>query len=85
MSFVAEIIHSLIRLITLIIVIDAVLSYFMSPFHPIRQTLDKFVEPMLAPVRKILPPMGGIDFSPLVLIILLQVLDTVIINILFRL
>lgn len=36
-------------------------------------SINRLLEPVLAPVRRILPPTGAIDFSPLVLIILLQV------------
>jgi len=47
----------------------------MSPYHPVRVTLDKLVNPFLAPIRRILPQTGMLDFSPVVLIILLQVLE----------
>jgi YggT family protein len=33
--------------------------------------LDRFFNPMLAPIRKILPDMGGIDLAPMVLILLI--------------
>ena len=46
----------------------------MSPYHPVREVVDRVVNPMLAPIRQVMPFMGGLDFSPLVLIILLQVL-----------
>jgi YggT family protein len=32
-------------------------------------------EPILAPVRRLLPPFGGLDFSPLIVIIVLQVIN----------
>jgi YggT family protein len=38
--------------------------------------LHRLTEPVLAPIRKVLPPMGGIDFSPLVLLIGLRVLTS---------
>ena len=56
---------------------QVILSYFMSPFHPVRQFIDRIVEPMLRPIRRLLPQTGMIDFSPLVLIILLQVINGV--------
>jgi YggT family protein len=46
----------------------------MDPYHPVRRTLSQIVEPLLAPIRRVIPPVGGLDFSPLVLIIILQVL-----------
>lgn len=84
MVIIASIIHRLIQLVTLVVVIDVVLGYFMSPFHPVRQFLDRIVEPLLRPIRRVLPQTGMIDFSPLVLIILLQVIDLVINNLLMR-
>ena len=84
MSLLINIIHRLFQLLTLIVVIDVVLSYFMSPFHPVRRYLDRIVEPMLRPIRRLLPQTGVIDFSPLVLIILLQVIDYIVYSILIR-
>ncbi len=60
------------RVFVLLLIIQIVLSYFVSPFHPIRQTLDRVVEPLLNPVRRVIPPLGMFDFSPLILIILVQ-------------
>jgi len=85
MATLASIIHRLIQIITLVVVIDVVLGYFMSPFHPVRQFLDRVVEPLLRPIRRIMPQTGMIDFSPLVLIILLQVIDLIVNNFLMRL
>ena len=36
--------------------------------------IDRLAVPILRPVRRLLPPLGGVDLSPLVLIVLLQVL-----------
>jgi len=68
--------------LTLIIFLDIILGYFLDPFHPVRRSLDSFVEPMLAPIRRIMPPMGMIDLSPLVLLIVIQLIETVVIGIL---
>ncbi|MBJ7426626.1 MAG: YggT family protein, partial [Ilumatobacteraceae bacterium] len=38
--------------------------------------LYKLTEPVLAPVRRALPPMGGLDLSPMLVLILLQVLGS---------
>jgi YggT family protein len=78
MYIVAEIIHRIFQLLTLVIIIDVILSYFMSPFHPIRYRLDKLIEPMLAPIRRILPATGSVDFSPVVLVIIIQIADAII-------
>lgn len=80
MAIIGQVIHIMLRLLSLLVFINAVLSFFMSPHDPIRQKLDQFVEPMLAPIRRILPPMGMVDLSPFVLIVLLQILDAIVVN-----
>jgi YggT family protein len=64
-----------------VVILYVVLSYFMSPYHPIRSALDKIVNPILAPIRKIVPPIINLDFSPIILIILLQVIEWIILRI----
>jgi YggT family protein len=45
-----------------------------SPVAPVAQFLYRITEPVLAPVRRALPSMGGIDLSPLVVILGIQIL-----------
>ena len=85
MILLAEIIHRIIQILIFFIIVQVVLSYFMDPYHPVRRTLDRIVNPLLNPIRRLLPPMGGLDFSPLVLIIGLQVVDMVLRNLLYSL
>lgn len=80
---IIQLINALAWLITLLIIIDAVLSYFLSPFQPVRQTLDRLVEPMYRPIRRFIPPIGMVDLSPLILIILIQIIQTVLVRLLF--
>lgn len=68
------------RLLSWVVIISVVLGYFLPPYHALRQALDRVVEPMLAPIRRLLPSTGILDFSPLVLLILLQLLSVVIVN-----
>ncbi len=62
-----------------------ILSYFMNPYHPIRSFIDRLVEPLLNPVRRVVPLIGMMDFSPVVLIILVQFIDSILQYILLRL
>ena len=82
---IARFIHVVAEIITLLVIINAVLSYFMSPYHPVRQFLNRIVEPLLTPIRRYVPPMGMFDFSPLVLIILVQIIDMLLTRILLSL
>lgn len=78
LEIVANILHRIFQLLTLLVVVHVILSYFMSPYHPIRQYLDRLVEPMLRPIRRFIPLVGVLDFSPLILIIIIQILDAVV-------
>lgn len=77
MVVLAEVIHRVIQLLIIIVIVQAVLSFFMDPYHPVRMWLDRIVNPFLKPIRRIVPPVGNVDFSPVVLIILLQILDSI--------
>jgi len=61
------------RIIILLVFLKVILSYFMDPFHPFRRSIDQLIDPLLDPIRRILPTVGYIDFSPLVLIILVEI------------
>ena len=46
----------------------------LPPTNPVVRFLETLTEPALAPIRRVLPDMGGLDFSPLVLLIGLRML-----------
>lgn len=46
--------------------------------HPAIHLLHQVTEPVMAPFRKLLPPMGGMDFSPIIVFILINVIQIVI-------
>lgn len=75
-----RLINIIAQFLVLLVIVKVILSYFMDPYHPIRQTIDKLVEPMLAPIRRIVPLIGMFDFSPLILIILVQILSSALIT-----
>lgn len=61
--------------LSILIIADVILSYILDPFHPVRRFLDGIVQPLLAPIQRILPLVGGLDFSPLVLLILIDIVS----------
>ena len=71
-------INAISQLLVLLVIVSVILSYFMDPYHPVRRAIDGVVEPMLAPIRRVVPLVGMIDFSPLVLILLIQLLSNII-------
>ncbi len=55
------------------IILRAIASWFSDSNNPNARLLNQLTEPVLRPVRRVLPPFSGIDLSPLVVLILLQV------------
>ena len=84
-SILVQLIRILTQFLILLVIVKVLLSYFMDPYHPVRRTIDNLVEPLLAPIRRVVPLVGMIDFSPLVLIILVQILSSVLVSILYTL
>lgn len=82
MSILAIILEWVIRIYTIIVLAQVLVSYFLPPYQPVRRVLDRLVEPALVPIRRILPRTGMIDFSPLVLVLALQLLGAIMVNLL---
>ncbi len=80
--FLIQLVDLIVRLFVLLILVHVVLSYFMDPFHPVRRQVDRIVEPLLMPIRRVIPLVGMFDFSPLVLLILVQIIGMIITSIL---
>jgi len=71
---IANIINIVANLFIFLVIAGSVLSFFLSPDHPVRVTMDRMVNPFLAPIRRIDPLVGMLDLSPLILIILVEIL-----------
>ncbi len=71
------------QLLVLLVIASVILSYFMDPYHPIRRAIDGIVEPMLSPIRRVIPRVGMLDFSPLVLILLIQLISGLLIRLIY--
>jgi len=85
MIYIATVLHWIFQLLTILLIVQAILSYFMSPYAPLRLTIDRLLNPLLSPIRRIVPPIGMFDFSPLILIIIIQLIDGFLRNILLSL
>lgn len=50
----------------------------VSHYHPVMRFLIDITEPLLAPIRRYVPPVGGLDFSPMVALLLVWAVEQVI-------
>ncbi len=84
-GFIAYVINFIVLVISLVVIAKIVLSYFVAPYQPVRLFIDRIVDPLLRPIQRIIPPIGGLDLSPIILLIIVQLLGRIIISILARL
>ncbi len=77
---IANWISILANLFILLIIVDSILSFFLSPYHPVRHALDRILEPLLAPIRRVVPLVGMLDLSPLILLILVVIVSNALVS-----
>jgi len=76
-AFLFSFIRVLCEVLTIAIILRAILSWFSPrPTNRLAIILYRVTEPILAPLRRIIPRVGALDFTPLVAIILLQLIYT---------
>lgn len=69
------VLSALLRLFSLMLVTYALLSWFYRDFrHPVLHFLQSMVEPVLTPIRRVLPPIAGFDFSVVAALIAVELL-----------
>jgi YggT family protein len=62
--------------LTVLVIVYAILSWVQTASF-LSDLLHRLVSPLLVPIRRIMPLVGGIDLSPLVLLVLLQIVSIV--------
>jgi len=90
MNLIVDILRILLNVVWWIIIVQAIMSWLIA-FNVInthnefvRQiwgTLDRMTEPLYRPIRKILPDFGGLDLSPLVVLVGLAIIERVLLEV----
>jgi YggT family protein len=93
MNMVLNILDYLLSIVSTIIIVQFVMSILIA-FNVINthndfvngiwQALEKLTEPLYRPIRKILPDLGPIDFSPMVVLILINILQRFVLPALYQ-
>lgn len=79
--YLANFISLLFQILGLAIFLRAIITWFrLSPDNPIQVILVQITEPILAPLRRVVPSLGMIDITPWIAIILLQFLGQLIVS-----
>jgi YggT family protein len=83
-SFIVFFVQTLFFILQFAIIVRALMSWFNpSPDNPIVRIVYEITEPVLAPLRRIVPRIGMMDITPIVAILLMQVIESVLVQTLF--
>lgn len=65
-----------------LIIVRALMSWFMSPYsdNPIVRIIRRVTDPILRPLSELIPPLGGLDISPLVAFFAIQLTQTMLLR-----
>ena len=81
MTGFGSLIVMLVNIYSFVILARVLMSWLnVNPYSPVAQVIYNLTEPVLAPVRNLLPPAGGLDFSPIIVLVALQILGQILVN-----
>ncbi|MDR2876689.1 MAG: YggT family protein [Chromatiales bacterium] len=77
---ISELLALALNTLLVTIIIQAIISWTNpSAYNPLVSILYSINDPVLRPIRRLLPDMGGIDFSPLLLLLLIQLMKMLVV------
>jgi YggT family protein len=76
LSALAQLLQMVFQVYTLILIVRVLITWVNpDPFNPVVQFLSRVTDPVLEPLRRVIPPLGPIDISPIIALLLLQALQ----------
>lgn len=81
---ISYVISTVAELLILTLIIRALLSWLsgVSALQSITRFFNKITDPLIKPIRRIVPPVGGIDFSLLVALVLIWLVESLLLSVL---
>lgn len=78
---VIQLVQTLFEVYSFILLARVLTSWFqVDPYNPVIRILYQLTEPLLAPIRRLLPQTGMMDFSPIVAFIVITVVERIVIS-----
>ena len=79
---IAQILSTAVQVYIVIIIARCLITFFprVDRSHPVVRGLAMITDPLLEPVARILPPVAGLDLSPVVVIVMLQIFQSVMVS-----
>lgn len=78
-----QLVQTLFEVYSFILLARVLITWFqVDPYNPIVRVLFQLTEPLLAPIRRLLPQTGMMDFSPIVAFIAITVVERIVVSLL---
>jgi YggT family protein len=80
----AGLVNLIFQILNLLILVRIILSWVpgLGHGHPAVRLVHQITSPILDPIRRVMPPVGGLDLSPIVAILVLSLARSVLLNVL---
>ncbi|HQD90988.1 MAG: YggT family protein [Syntrophomonadaceae bacterium] len=83
-AFIIQIVETAFTVLVWLIIGRCILSFIRhDPYHPIIKFIYEVTEPVMSPFRRLLPPAGGLDFSPILAVFAVYLVQSIVIKILY--
>jgi YggT family protein len=91
-TFLLIIIAALIKLVIFVLVVNAIFSWLIAfdvvnmrnrVVYQVTRLLDALTRPILRPVQRVIPPFGGVDITPIIVIIVLSAFEVTLLPMIF--
>lgn len=80
LASMTEIMNQLLDMMFWLIIIQAILSWVSPGYNPNTEIFNQITRPILAPFQRMIPPMGGLDLSPLAAIVAIKLFQIVVVG-----
>ena len=77
---IPSLIAAVINLFFYAIIIAMIASWIANSYNPVLEAIQRMVEPLLSPARRIIPPIAGFDLSPMLVLLVLQLLTMIVVS-----
>lgn len=85
LTALAGVLNIVLTIAMVVVIARAILSWVSpDPYNPVVRVINQLSEPILFPVRRRVPYFAGIDFSPIIVLMIIFFLDEFLVNSLYR-
>ena len=79
-SYLNWLISLVVTIVTVVLILNALVSFMpLEPWHPVKRFLNQLADPIVRPFRNLLPPTGMIDFTPMIALIVVQIVGKILV------